>query len=177
MCPPVHWRRAGKKEVQLSLSNPASCASEVSDRVTQAKNIFTQKLSQVVDFFKDLIYLQTQREAETEGEAGSMQGAGRGTRSWAARITPQAAGSAKPLRHRGCPRWWIFLAENCADDLFRKPSLVALMLKLYTVICNPFQNFFPPLRTFVPGEKKDSIIFECLVWNWSCKTIWALKVW
>ena len=32
-----------------------------------------------------------------------MQGARRGTRSRASRITPQAAGGDKPLRHRGCP--------------------------------------------------------------------------
>ena len=62
-------------------------------------------------FFKDFIYLfmrDTQREAETkaEGEAGSMQGAQCGTWSWVSRITPWAAGGAKPLRHRGCPRSW-----------------------------------------------------------------------
>ena len=43
--------------------------------------------------FKDFIYLfmkDTEREAETqaEGEAGSMQGAGRGTRSWDPRVMP-----------------------------------------------------------------------------------------
>ena len=48
---------------------------------------------------------EREREAETqaEGEAGSMQGAWRGTRSWDSRIMPWAAGSTKPLRHRGCP--------------------------------------------------------------------------
>ena len=46
-----------------------------------------------------------EREAETqaEGEAGSMQGAGRGTQSQVSRITPWAEGGAKPLCHRGCP--------------------------------------------------------------------------
>ena len=40
----------------------------------------------------------TQREAETqtEGEAGSMQGAWCGTGSRVSRITPLAAGGAKP---------------------------------------------------------------------------------
>ena len=33
-----------------------------------------------------------------------MQEARCGTRSWVSRITPQAAGGAKPLHHRGCPR-------------------------------------------------------------------------
>ena len=65
-------------------------------------------------FSKDFIYLfmrdrEREREAETqaEGEADSMQGArlgtGHGTGSSASRTTPQAAGGAKPLRHRGCP--------------------------------------------------------------------------
>ena len=38
---------------------------------------------------------ETERQAETqaeEGEAGSMQGAQRGTRSWESEITPQAKG-------------------------------------------------------------------------------------
>ena len=52
----------------------------------------------------------TQREAETQagGEAGSMQGAGRGTQSWVSRITPCAEGGAKPLDHQGCPNEIIF---------------------------------------------------------------------
>ena len=56
-------------------------------------------------FILKILFIDTEREAETqaEGEAGSMQGARRGTRSWVSRITPQAAGSAKPLRHGGCP--------------------------------------------------------------------------
>ena len=46
-----------------------------------------------------------EREAETqaEGEAGSMQGARRGTPIRVSRIRPRAAGGAKPLRHRACP--------------------------------------------------------------------------
>ena len=46
-----------------------------------------------------------EREAETqaEGEAGSMQGAQRGTQSWVSRIRPWAEGVAKPLSHLGCP--------------------------------------------------------------------------
>ena len=48
---------------------------------------------------------EREREAETqaEGEAGSMQGAQHGTPSRVSRITPQAAGGAKPLRKRDCP--------------------------------------------------------------------------
>ena len=43
-----------------------------------------------------------EREAETqaEGEAGSMQGAQRGTRTWDSRIMPWAEGSAKLLSHQ-----------------------------------------------------------------------------
>ena len=47
----------------------------------------------------------TEKEAETqaEGEAGSMQGAQRGTRSQVSTIMPWAKGGAKPLSHPGCP--------------------------------------------------------------------------
>ena len=63
------------------------------------------------DFFKDFIFLfmrdthtHTHREAETqaEGEAGFMQGAQCGTRSWDSGIMPWAKGRhqiAEPLRH------------------------------------------------------------------------------
>ena len=57
-------------------------------------------------FLKDFIYLfMRDREAETqaEEEAGSMQGAQRGTRSGASKIRPPAEGGAKPLSHLGCP--------------------------------------------------------------------------
>ena len=75
-------------------------------------------------FKKDFIYLfmrdrDREREAETqaEGEAGSMQEARRGTRSWDFRIMPWAEGGSKPLSHRGCP-WWQFLSDFCAWQLF-----------------------------------------------------------
>ena len=66
-------------------------------------------------FLKIFIYLsmrdththrEREREAETqaEGELGSMQGARCGTRSRGSRVTPWAAGSAKPLSHLGCPK-------------------------------------------------------------------------
>ncbi|XP_038400680.1 cyclin-dependent kinase inhibitor 3 isoform X2 [Canis lupus familiaris] len=70
---------------------------------------------QAIDSLRDLrgsgaiqtIKRQRERErgAETqaEAEAGSMQGARRGTRSRVSRITPWAAGGAKPLHHWGCP--------------------------------------------------------------------------
>ena len=50
-----------------------------------------------------------EREAETqaEGEAGSMQGARRGTRSQVSRIRPWAEGGGKPLSHPGCPASFI----------------------------------------------------------------------
>ena len=56
-----------------------------------------------------IIYLfrerEREREAETqaEGEAGSLQGARRGTRSRNSRITPWAEGGAKPLSYPGVP--------------------------------------------------------------------------
>ena len=62
-------------------------------------------------FFKIYLFINSEREAETqaEGEAGSMQGARHGTRSWVSRITPWAAGGAKLLRHRGCPKFRILI--------------------------------------------------------------------
>ena len=60
--------------------------------------------------FKDFIYLfmrdtEKERGAEilAEGQAGSMRGAGCGTRSQVSRITPWAEGGAKLLSHVGCP--------------------------------------------------------------------------
>ena len=46
---------------------------------------------------------ETETETQAEGEAGSMQGARRGTQSRVPRITHQANGGAKPLVHWGCP--------------------------------------------------------------------------
>ena len=53
----------------------------------------------------------TEREAETqaEGEAGSMQGAQRGTWSQVSRIMPWAEGSTKPLSQLGCPEHLLFI--------------------------------------------------------------------
>ena len=39
-----------------------------------------------------------------EEEAGFMQGARHGTRSWVSRIPPWDEGGAKPLSHPGCPK-------------------------------------------------------------------------
>ena len=49
---------------------------------------------------------QKEKEAETqaEGEAGSMQGARRGTQSWVSRITPWAEGGAKTTEPPGLPK-------------------------------------------------------------------------
>ena len=58
-----------------------------------------------------------QREAETqaEGEAGSMQGARRGTRSRVSRITTWAEGVAKLLSHLGCPMLSWFYLKACLE--------------------------------------------------------------
>ena len=45
----------------------------------------------------------TQREAETEGEAGSSQGAQCGTRSPDLGICPESKADAQPLSHPGVP--------------------------------------------------------------------------
>ena len=49
---------------------------------------------------------ERERAAETqaEGEAGSMQGDRRESRSPISRISPWAEGGAKPLGHPGCPK-------------------------------------------------------------------------
>ena len=62
----------------------------------------------ILFFKKDFVYLlirDTEREAETqtEGEAGSMWGVRRGTRSWVSRITPGLKAGAQPLSHTGVP--------------------------------------------------------------------------
>ena len=66
---------------------------------------------------------EREREAETqaEGEAGFMQGARCGTPSRVPRITPQAAGGAKPLRHQGCPgsQFFVFFVLFCFYDSHR----------------------------------------------------------
>ena len=59
----------------------------------------------------------TEREAQAEGEAGSMQGARRGTRSRVSRITPWAEGGAKPLSHRGCPYFLLLIAAQFVKHL------------------------------------------------------------
>ena len=71
-------------------------------------------------FFKIYLFIHSERakrEAETqaEGEAGSTQEARCGTRSWVSRITPQAAGGAKLLRHRGCPHILVIVNNAAAN--------------------------------------------------------------
>ena len=55
------------------------------------------------------MFFKRAKTQRADGEAGSMQEARCGTRSRVSRITPQAAGGAKPLRHRGC---LVFLFEG-----------------------------------------------------------------
>ena len=54
----------------------------------------------VLEFY---LFMRHTEKAETqaEGEAGSMQGARRGTRSRVSRVTPWTEGGAKPLSHPG----------------------------------------------------------------------------
>ena len=57
--------------------------------------------------------LAVEREAETQ--AGSIQGAQHGTRSWVSRLTPWAEGSAKSLSPQGCPHY-RFLIDAIYHD-------------------------------------------------------------
>ena len=54
-------------------------------------------------------------ETQAEGEAGSMQGAQRGTQSQVSRITPWAEDGAKLLSHLGCPKMKV-LTENVSTS-------------------------------------------------------------
>ena len=63
-------------------------------------------------------------QAQAEGEAGSMQGARRGTRSPVSRITPWAKGGAKPLGHLGCPPEEILIQSF-------SPTLSQIQLSLH----------------------------------------------
>ena len=86
----------------------------------------------ILNFFFFLIHRDREREAETqaEGEAGSMQGARRGTQSRVSRIMPWAAGGAKPLRHRGCPLLCILL-QDYLSYFFSDQYFVCLFVLLF----------------------------------------------
>ena len=73
-------------------------------------------------------HTEREREAETqaEGEAGSMQGARRGTQSWVSRITPWAEGGTKPLSHPGCPLHPFSVSVSLKK---RKKSPLTFLLK------------------------------------------------
>ena len=80
-----------------------------------------EKERKIFYFFKILfIYYErhTQREAETQaqGEAGSMQGARRGTQSQVSRISHWAEDSAKPLSHQGCLGNFFLNSSCCQPD-------------------------------------------------------------
>ena len=73
-------------------------------------------------FSKDFIYLfMRYTGTQVEGEAGSLQGAQRGTQSRVSRITPWAEGGAKPLSHLSCPPY-------CILNLKQGPMLWVLQL-------------------------------------------------
>ena len=94
--------------------------------------MFTFKISQF--FFKDFIYLfMRDREIQAEGEAGSMQGACRGTRSQLFRIRPWAAGSAKPLSHLGCPKLSRFLKVDIKCTTNRKKKLTNIIKNFFKI--------------------------------------------
>ena len=79
-----------------------------------------------------LVMRVTEREGETqaEGEAGSMQGADRGTRSRVCRIMPWAEGSAtKMLSHSGCPYLGAFYQITFLTGKFPCLSLFGLLTR------------------------------------------------
>ena len=71
-------------------------------------------------YFKDFIYLfirhththtHTEAETQAEGEAGSMQGARRGTPSRVSRITP-----GLKVALNGCPVTWLNLSSHLKNE-------------------------------------------------------------
>ena len=74
-----------------------------------SNSIVFHYLIYVVFFLTNILFIylwQTRggwADTQAEGEAGSMQGAWRGTQSQVSRITPWAEGDAKPVSHQGCP--------------------------------------------------------------------------
>ena len=63
-----------------------------------------------------------EREVETqaEGEAGSMQGAWRRSRSRVSRIPPWAEGGAKPLSRQGCPLFYSYHSNVLGSEKYVK---------------------------------------------------------
>ena len=83
-------------------------------------------------FFLKILFIYSW-ETQAEGEAGSMQGARLGTRSRASRITPRAAGVAKPLSHQGCPgthNFGAFISYINVEVMF-----------IYFVFVNLYSNY------------------------------------
>ena len=69
----------------------------------------------------------TQREAETqaEGEAGSMEGARRGTRFWDFRITPWAKGRRSTTEPPRCPGLEFLLkTDRVTGELSRQRATI-----------------------------------------------------
>ena len=96
---------------------------------------------------------EREREAETqaEGEAGSMQGARRGTPSWVSRIRPWAEGGAKLLSHPGCPYFLLILNLMPYPELLSPFKSCVLVHVLYSFlsrdlleVLNMTFKLFPP---------------------------------
>ena len=70
-----------------------------------------------------------------------MQGAQRGTRSRSrdSRITPQAAGGAKPLCHRGCPTFCILRIPPALLCVCMNPRGLQHTVSLQSISCSGFQ--------------------------------------
>ncbi|XP_077766113.1 NPC intracellular cholesterol transporter 2 isoform X6 [Canis aureus] len=98
--------------VPFPIPEADGCKSGINCPIQKDKTYsYLNKLPVKNEYPSDFIYIimgDTEREAETqaEGEAGSMQGARRGTRSPVSRITPWAEGGAK-ITEPPCPRLLI----------------------------------------------------------------------
>ena len=68
-------------------------------------------------------------EIQAEGEAGSIQGAQRGTRSWVSRIMPWTEGGTKLLSYPGCPVLTSFKNQEMSLKNLEFRSHLALTAK------------------------------------------------
>ena len=78
----------------------------------EKKNVITLHFFHLLFIFKNILFIneryrererKSSRDTGIGGEAGSTQGARRGTQTWVSRITSSAEGGTKPLSHLGFP--------------------------------------------------------------------------
>ena len=92
------------REVKILTAQSLSHCRTLTSELGQRKNFILFIFLKILFIYLLMRDTETGAETQAEGEAGSMQGARRGTRSPVSRIRPWAEGGAKPLSHPGCPK-------------------------------------------------------------------------